>query len=38
MKYVFSNKEYHSGYKEISFLISNVIVVAQQILNNKKLK
>lgn len=36
MKYVFSNKEYHSGIREISFLLSNAIVEAQQILNNKK--
>ena len=34
MKYVFSNKEYHSGYREIPFLLSNAIVEAQEILNN----
>jgi hypothetical protein len=36
MKYICSNKEYHSGFREMSFLIANAIIEAQQILDSEK--
>ena len=36
MIYICSNKEYQSGFREISFLIANAIIEAQQILDNEK--